>query len=374
MWRIIEVTGLSGAYSTRLLAEAGHDVIRVESPQGDKVRRSGPFLGNEPDLENGAYHQFLNAGKRSMMLNLQSSSGGKIFREMLKKADALVINIPLPFEEKELMEARPNLVLTKVAEEDPELCAFARSGLLSLTGHPDRQPVLLGGHLIYLAAGIYVAVATAAALWALKLTGRGQVATVSFRQCLETFVEQAMIEYTFSGTKTERRGSRGGITPISGAMPSKDGYWVISQMSKVNRWPEFMEWVQDPDLAADPTLAQEENQIKKRDFIIDRLQAWANRFTKSQLVEEGQKRAFPTSPVSTPHELAQDPQLMARGFLTEIEHPHFGRIMFPQGAIASILGNRLHLAPTLGENNAEILAELGYSERDYQALLESGAM
>jgi len=325
-------------------------------------------------LESAAYHQFLNAGKRSMTLDLQSSSGGKLFLDMLKKADALVINTPFPVEEKELMEVKPNLVLTKVVEEDPELCAFARSGLLSLTGHPDRQPVLLGGHLIYLAAGLYVAVATATALWALKLTGKGQVATVSFRQCLETFVEQALIEYTFSGTKTERRGSRGGITPISGAMPCKDGYWVISQMSKKDRWPEFVEWVQDPELAADPSLAQEENQIKKRDFIIDRLQAWANRFTKSELVEEGQKRAFPVSPVSTPLELAQDPQLVARGFLTEIEHPLFGRIMFPQGAIASILGTRLHPAPNLGENNAEILAELGYSGADYQALLESGAM
>jgi len=374
MWRIIEVTGLSGAYSTRLLAEAGHDVIRVEPPQGDNVRRLGPFLGNEPNLESAAYHQFLNAGKRSMTLDLQSSSGGKLFLDMLKKADALVINTPFPVEEKELMEVKPNLVLTKVVEEDPELCAFARSGLLSLTGHPDRQPVLLGGHLIYLAAGLYVAVATATALWALKLTGKGQVATVSFSQCLETFVEQALIEYTFSGTKTERRGSRGGITPISGAMPCKDGYWVISQMSKKDRWPEFVEWVQDPELAADPSLAQEENQIKKRDFIIDRLQAWANRFTKSELVEEGQKRAFPVSPVSTPLELAQDPQLVARGFLTEIEHPLFGRIMFPQGAIASILGTRLHPAPNLGENNAEILAELGYSGADYQALLESGAM
>ena len=124
-----------------------------------------------------------------------------------------------------------------------------------------------------------------------------------------------MVEYSFSGKVTERRGSKGAITAVSGALPCKDGHWVISQIHRPGRWTKFMEWVQDPELASDPSLAEEENQHRRRDFIMDRLDAWAKRFTKTELVEEAQRRHFPASPVSTPLDLVDDPQLIARGFL-----------------------------------------------------------
>ena len=225
-----------------------------------------------------------------------------------------------------------------------------------------------------LAVGIYVGVATAAALLTCKKTGKGSLANVSVREALESFVEQAMVEYTFSGTITERRGSKGAITAVSGALPCKDGHWVISQIHRPGRWTKFMDWVQDPELISDPSLAEEENQHKRRDFIMDRLDKWAKRFTKTELVEEAQRRHFPASPVSTPLDLIDDPQLIARGFWKEIDHPEFGRIKFPEGAIASVLGNQLTPAPRLGEHNAEILTQLGYSEAERKTLLAAGAL
>ena len=109
-----------------------------------------------------------------------------------------------------------------------------------------------------------------------------------------------MVEYSFSGTVTERRGSKGAITAVSGALPCKNGHWVISQIHRPGRWTKFMDWVQDPELMSDPSLAQEENQHKRRDFIMDRLDTWAKAFTNTELVEEAQRRHFPASPVSTP--------------------------------------------------------------------------
>jgi crotonobetainyl-CoA:carnitine CoA-transferase CaiB-like acyl-CoA transferase len=364
MARIIELSGLTGAYATRLFAEQGHEIIRVEKPEGDNLRRLPPFLGEKQDLEHGAYHQFLNAGKKSFALNFDSSAGQRIFLDLLKQADVLIADHPLPLEERLLFEANPKLVLTKILDDDAELCAIARSGLMSLTGQPGKAPVMLGGHVPLLAVGVYVAVATASALLVCKKTGRGMVATVSVRECLETFVEQAMIEYSFSGTITERRGSKGAITALSGALPCKNGHWVISQINRPGRWPKFLEWVQDPELASDPSLAQEEIQYQRRDFILDRLRIWAERYTNTELVEEAQRRHFPASPVSTPLDLVEDPQLIARGFLKEIDHPEFGRIKFPEGAIASVLGTQLTPAPRLGEHTAEILTQLGYSDDD----------
>jgi crotonobetainyl-CoA:carnitine CoA-transferase CaiB-like acyl-CoA transferase len=374
MARLIDLGGLPGAYATRLFAEEGHEVIRIEGPEGDGLRRLPPFLGDKQDLEHSAYHQFLNAGKKSLALNLDSHAAQKIFLELASQSDALVSDDSLPLEDRFLFKANPKLVVTKIHDQEPEICAVARSGLMSLTGHPGQAPAILGAHVPALAVGIYVAVATAAALLTSKKTGKGSIATVSVREALESFVEQAMVEYSFSGTVTERRGSKGAITAVSGALPCKNGHWVISQIHRPGRWTKFMDWVQDPELISDPSLAEEENQHKRRDFIMDRLDKWAKRFTKTELVEEAQRRHFPASPVSTPLDLVDDPQLNARGFLKEINHPEFGRIRFPKGAIATVLGNQLSPAPRLGEHNTEILTQLGYSAEDRKTLLAAGAV
>jgi len=374
MGRVIDLAGLAGAYATRLFAEQGHEVIRIESPEGDGLRRWPPFLGKKQDLEHGAFHQFLNAGKKSLALSLDSPGGQKIFLDLLSQSDALVSDDSLPLEDRLLFEANPKLVVTKIHDQEPELCAVARSGLMSLTGQPGQAPAILGAHVPSLAVGIYVGVATAAALLTCKKTGKGSLAKVSVREALESFVEQAMVEYSFSGTVTERRGSKGAVTAVSGALPCKNGHWVISQIHRPGRWTKFMEWVQDAELSTDPSLAEEENQHKRRDFIMDRLDAWAKRFTKTELVEEAQRRHFPASPVSSPLDLVDDPQLIARGFLKEIDHPEFGRIKFPQGAIATALGNQLSPAPRLGEHNNEILTQLGYSADDRKTLVAAGVI
>ena len=374
MSRIIDLTKHSAVYATRLLAEAGHDVIRIEQPQGDGLRRLGPYLGDKPNLESGAYHQFFNAGKRSLALNLDSAGCRKVFLDLVRTADALIANTPLPAEERELLEANPRLILTKVEDGEPELCAFARSGLLAITGHPGKRPVLLGGHVVYAASGLHVAVATAAALYVQQPTGQGQVVTVSVKECLEALAEQAMVTYISTGKVTERRGYRGAVTAISGAFPCSDGYWMVSVPHTPEGWAKFTAWVQDPLLLADPSLADEAERSAKKDMVLDRLEQWSRRFKKDEVVTEAQQRHIPASPVATPLDLAQDPQLLARGFLTEIEHPKFGRVNFPRGAVATVRGTQLKPAPSLGEHNAEILAELGYSKAECQALFESGAM
>jgi crotonobetainyl-CoA:carnitine CoA-transferase CaiB-like acyl-CoA transferase len=355
MPRIIDFTTLSGSYAARLFAEAGHEVIRVESSEGDEVRRLPPFLGEQRDLEHGAFHQFLNSGKKSITLDLNLPEEQKRLLDLLACADVFLSNAPLPVTESECLMANPKLVLTKIINDMPELCAVAQSGLMSLTGHPDRAPVVLGGHIPFMAVATYAAVATAAALLARHASGRGVVATVSVRESLESFVEQAMVEYSFSGTITERRGSKGAITAVSGALPCKDGHWVISQIHRPGRWSKFIDWVQDPELSADTSLAEEENQHKRRDFIMERLDHWAAGFTKTELVEQAQRLHFPASPVSTTLDLIEDTQLIARGFLTPMDLPEFGTINFPHGAIASTLGNRMSRAPKLGEHNKEIL-------------------
>ncbi len=374
MSRIIDMAPHPAVYAARLLAETGTEVIRVESPEGDSLRRLGPYLGNKPDLEKGAYHQFLNAGKRSLKINFESTSARKIFLDLIRTADVLVAGTSLPLETKDILEANPRLVLVKIEGEEPELCTFARTGLLAITGHPGKRPVLLGGHVVYAATGLFVAVATAAALVSLQHTGLGQVVDVSIRQCMESLSEQAMVTYTSTGRVPERTGYRGAITAISGAFPCNDGYWMVSVPHTPEGWRKFMDWVQDPVLLADSSLADEAERNEKKDMVVERLELWSKNFSKEGIVSEAQKRHVPASPVTTPLDLVNDPQLTARGFLTETNHPQFGRILFPAGAIGGLKGVRLSPAPFLGQHNAEILAELGYTEAERQALVDSGAM
>jgi crotonobetainyl-CoA:carnitine CoA-transferase CaiB-like acyl-CoA transferase len=135
-----------------------------------------------------------------------------------------------------------------------------------------------------------------------------------------------------------------------------------------------MNWMQDPVLAAQPELADEAERNLKRDYILDRIGVWAGQFKKDDLVAESQRRHIPSAPVTTPFDLARDPQLIDRGFLQTVNHPEFGEILFPVGAIASLRGSRVSLAPTLGEHTTEILEELGYDAWDQRALLESGVI
>jgi crotonobetainyl-CoA:carnitine CoA-transferase CaiB-like acyl-CoA transferase len=359
MARILDLTTHAAVYATRLLAEGGHDVVRIEPPDGDALRRLEPQLGAPPDLERGAYHQFFNAGKRSLALDAGSPAGRQTLLALCRSADAIVASLPLPVDEAALLAANPRLVLTTVEDTDPELCAYARSGLLSITGHPGAEPALLGGHAVYAVTGLYTAVATAAALYVQATTGEGQVVRVSVEQCLESLMEQAMRTYTAHGRGTERRGLRGAVTAVSGSYRCADGYWMISVPSTPEGWASFVDWTQDPALLADPSLADEAERSARQSFILDRLEAWASAQPKDALVTEAQRRHIPASPVASPLDLVRDPQLIARGFLREIEHPALGRLHYPAGAVASVRGTCPSPAPALGEHSTEILAELG---------------
>jgi crotonobetainyl-CoA:carnitine CoA-transferase CaiB-like acyl-CoA transferase len=369
--RVLDLSRQAGVYATRLLAEQGHDVIRIESPAGDAVRRQGPFLGEVPDIEDGAYHQFFNAGKRSVALDLTTAAGREAFMRLARTADTIVASAPLPVAEAELRAINPNVVLVLLTEDSlPELCAYAKSGLLSITGHLDRAPVLMGGHIMYAATGLWVMIAAASALLVHRMTGVGQTVTVDVQECFESFLDHAIENYMARGRRVERSGARGSVTALAGALPSTDGFWMLSLMDSAEQWRILVEWVGDPVLAGDQTLLKYEARLARRDEILDRVGTWAGGHSKLDIVTQAQQRHIPSAPVSTSLDLAEDAQLIERGFLVEIDHPAHGAMLFPRGALATIWDRQMTPAPRLGSANSDVLQELGYTEEERVLLFE----
>jgi crotonobetainyl-CoA:carnitine CoA-transferase CaiB-like acyl-CoA transferase len=353
------------------LAEQGHDVVRVESPLGDAVRRLGPYLGSVPDIEDGAYHQFFNAGKRSLALDVTSVAGREAFERLATGADAIVASAPLPLSEADIRAANPEIVITLLVDDDlPELCAYARSGLLSITGHGDRAPMLMGGHIIYAATGLWVMVATAAALLVRQTTGTGQTVTVDVLQCFESFLDHAIENFMARGRSVERSGARGSVTALAGALPCADGFWMLSLVDSMEQWRTLVDWMQDSVLADDATLTKYEQRLARRDDLLDRIGEWAHALPKLEIVAEAQRRHIPAAPVSTSLDLAEDAQLVDRRFLVELDHPVHGTMLFPRGALATVWDRNVAPAPRLGSSNVQILAELGYTPQEQTLLFE----
>jgi crotonobetainyl-CoA:carnitine CoA-transferase CaiB-like acyl-CoA transferase len=200
------------------------------------------------------------------------------------------------------------------------------------------------------------------------------VVKVDVQQCMEVFLDHAAAVYATSGGLVERLGSRGAVTATSGAMPCADGYLMLSVSPAPDRWAKLMDWMQDPVLMADPALAEEDGRQQRRAFIMDRIEPWVKGLKKLDGVAEAQRRGITASPVATTVDLAEDAHLIDRGFLQEIEHPDFGRMLFPIGGTARLRGRPLGPAPRLGEHTADILSELGYNETEHHLLFERGVI
>jgi crotonobetainyl-CoA:carnitine CoA-transferase CaiB-like acyl-CoA transferase len=361
MARILDLTGPAGAYGTRLLAELGHDVVRIESPTGDPLRALHPHIGGTPSHETSAFHQFMNAGKRSVALDLGTEQGRGLLLALAGKADAVVASLPLAVDEVALLAANTSLILVRLDDTQPELCAFARSGLLAITGQPDGKPMILGGHLALSAVGVYVALATISALLGRADAGAGQVVDVSATQALATLAEQVWNEYGNTGEILERLGSQGGNTALAGALATSDGYWMVSVPRDPKGWENFKELVPHPAFTNDPSLDEWPARRKRKSEVLGYVAEWSKTQKRDEIVAKAQDLGFPCAPVNAPLDLARDPQLLARRFLRPVEHPDFGTIRFPVGALANVWDRTLPFAPKLGEDTAAVLAELGQS-------------
>jgi crotonobetainyl-CoA:carnitine CoA-transferase CaiB-like acyl-CoA transferase len=376
--RVLDLTQeIAGPYCTKLLADYGADVIKVEPSGGDPARDHGPFPRDDPHPEKSALFLHLNTNKRGVCLDLESAGGTRCLAALAAWADVVLESFPaggltslgLGFET--LSAANPRLVMTSITpfgQDGPyrdyrssELVAYAMGGPMNMDGLPEREPVKQGGNVVQYQAGAAAAAATLIALWQARETGRGDHVDCSFmRTAVSSIDRRTSMLVTFQYTGMTGVRSPPSVLPALGMRPVQDGYIFLNGDGA--RFPLVLRMIGRPDLDKDPRFADfvARAQPGRAEEFDEFLMPWLLERTRQEAFQEMQRHHLPSGPVYTPAETLADPHFRERGFWADLEHPEAGRMTLPgrpftMGASPWTVRRP---APVLGQHTLEVLCGL----------------
>ncbi len=397
-FRVLDLTHhLCGPYCTKLLADFGCDVIKIERPgTGDLARRLGPFKDDQPGIERSGTFAYLNTNKRSLTLDLQQPAGREIFFRLLDTVDLVVENFrPGVMDELglgygELKASRPGVSLLSISnfgQSGPyrdwagsELVLFAMGGEMFSMGVAERGPIKMAGTAALFQAGAAAAVAAVAALLQAQAGGPGEHLDVAIYEAQFASVDrrhQYVIGYEYTGRVKKRAplASATGNFP-SGVYPCADGY--VELTGGGHWWPGTVKMLGSPPELLDPVFrrpgAGRRADLRERFDAI--LYPWLAERTKREVWAEAEKAHILCGPLYTVEDLFTDPAIRTRGFFVECEHPELGRFEMPgRPFVMSASPWALRRpAPLLGQHTDEVLGQAGYSEADIAGLRAAGVI
>ena len=388
--RVVERCGMiAGPYCTKLLADLGAEVVKVEEPAlGDPARRAGPFPQDVPHPERSGLFLHLNTNKLGVTLDVATSTGQRFLRELLRDADILVEDLPpgradaLGLGYEALAAAYPELIVTSITgfgSSGPyrdwrayHLNLYHGSGHSSFIYQDPREaakgPVVGGGYIGEYDVGMAAALAALAAVLARPETGRGQEVEVSKLEALVALERVDIIRFANDPTPVKRPGMVGGLVRCS------DGYVVITA-AQDRQWKSLVEVMGNPPWAQQEICRDEISRSVHRNEVQPYVEEWAAHYTAEDIYRRCQDAGVPAGPVRTVADVMGWEQARQRGFFAEIEHPEAGRLAYPTaGYLFSETPCRAERpAPLLGQHNDEVYCgRLGYSRRDLVRLSAAG--
>ena len=259
---------IAGSFCTRLLADYGADVLKVEPPSGAHLRRMGPFFQDDPNPEKSLFYLPLNLNKKGITLNLETIAGQNIFKRLSMHVDIIVESYKpgymksLGLSHDELSKDNPSLIMTSITpfgQDGPyanykggEIVEYAMSMVMSISGLADREPLKHGGFQAQYQGGLFGAAATSIGLYAQSNNGIGEHIDVSIVECLASTMMATQTIYPFYGATQARRQSVG--DGFSNPMPCKDG-WIIVQAGGGATWEDIADFFDEPKLL-EPRFAE----------------------------------------------------------------------------------------------------------------------
>ena len=391
--RVVDISqGIAGPYATKLLADSGALVTKVEPPGGDYARRLGPFPDDVPDPERSGLFLHLNTSKRSVSLDVSVTSGQVVLKKMLAQADVFVAgertsvlkSWGLSYDD--LRAALPDLIVAQVSPfgatgpyadyTGNSLTAMALSTIMYNTGDPDREPLTTAGEPAEYLAGIHLWIGILAALEHRARSGGGEHVDVGLSDAAAAADEYNAAMYAFQGAVRRRYYSRHIFGYPNDIMECADGYVVVipgaagfpTPMTKDTLSPMALLF-EDPELNSHELFTSAgARMIKWREFD-ELVKPYMSTHTAAEIVETAQALRMPFAYVPTAADLLESDHLAARGFFRQagdyrIPGPPFRMSETPL---------EMTPAPALGSANEEVLVrDLGYDQGDLTILSDRG--
>ena len=390
--KVLDLTHyIAGPYCTKLLADFGAQVIKIERPGGDPARDMPPFYHDERHPEKSLPFLYLNTAKRSVSLNLKSAQGIHILRELAKGADILVENFSprvmpsLGLDFPTLRELNPALVMVSISNfgqtgpyrdyKATDMVEYALGGLMYIFGSYDREPLKHAFNQAQFKAGTNGAAAALMALYHQRSTGQGQHVDVSIQESVASALRDVTSNFTYFGAVRRRQPNHSG--DLTRLRAVSDGYILPNPGigGRLN-WNTVVEFLEAPELDDDkfrtPT-ARLEN-AEELGKILDRIFLSKN---KMDIFYRAHQKRFIYGVIDSLEEVMASPQNLAREGFVEVDHPVAGTFRYPGAPVklSETPWDGLQPAPTLGQHTQEVFSQrLGYTAADLEELSGMGVI
>ncbi len=383
--RVVEMgTLIAGPFCTRLLADFGAEVIKVEPPGGgDPMRQWGQAHKDDRSL----WWSCQSRNKKCVTLNLREHEGQELARKLAAKADILVENFrPGRMEEwglgyEALKEINPGLIMVRISgfgQTGPykHKVGFgsvgeAMGGLRYLTGYPDRPPTRVGISIGDSLASIFGALGAMMAVYHRDVNGgSGQYIDVALYEVVFALMESSLPEYDKLGHVKERTGTKLPKIAPSNSYDTKDGKYIIIGANNDNIFRRLCRLMGKEEMADDPRYATHTSRGERQDELDDLINQWTQQYTLEQLVKMLNDASIPAGPIYSIADIVNDPHYRARDMILEVLDPVWGNIKHP-GIVPKFSetpGDIQWAGPGLGEHNDEVyrgLLGMSDSELDY---------
>jgi crotonobetainyl-CoA:carnitine CoA-transferase CaiB-like acyl-CoA transferase len=382
--RVIEVGNyMAGPFCGMQLADLGAEVIKLEHPVGgDQVRASAPLIEGE-----GSAFMRLNRNKRSVALDLKSLSGKEVFRKLIATADIVVENLrpgtmaDLGLDYERLQRLNPRLIYVAASgwgQDGPlrdrpgmDIMAQARSGLMSITGTPDGDPVKVGVPICDLVCALYGALAAVAALHARRETGVGQFIDVSLLEAGVSFAIWEAGLFFATGEIPKASGSAHQNAAPYQAFRAQDGWLTIGATTKPN-WAAMCEALGLTRLLQDSRYKDANLRHEHREALAATIEEVTMTKPAAHWLDLLDEAGVPCAPLQDFGQVFTDPHLLARDYFWDAPHTTAGTVrqLGSPMRFSRTPTRRDRAAPLLGEDSIAVLAELGYGAAEARSMVE----
>jgi benzylsuccinate CoA-transferase BbsF subunit len=386
----------SGPFCTLQLAQLGAEVIRVESARRSCLFRNLiPFADGVAGLNRAGLFNQVNQGKRSVVLELDNPRAKEVAHRMVRWADVVVENFApgvlarLGFGYEALRTIKPDLIMLSISgygQSGPYRnyvsyggITGAHSGFYAHNGYPGDEPRDLGATYADPTAGILGAGAIALALANRELTGEGQYIDLAMLEGLGTLAAEGLLEVAMNGREPRRMGNRDPFMSPHNCYKARGDaeMWVSIAAGTQEEWRALCVAIGQPALATDPRFADGPARKRNEDELDRIITQWTRQRDRWDITETLQRAGVAAFPTLGNKDLFEDPHMIERGFMIEVDHPEVGRRKHTSQpwTMTGAKDRALHRAPLLGEHTAEVLQSVfGYSPDEIERLKADGAL